>query len=431
MISQSIFLPRSQDSYTRSNGKMNILYIDHYAGSLSMGMEFRPYYFAREWQKMGHKVRIVGASFSHLRKTNPVVAKDFEIQQIEGVEFQWIKTGKYVGNGFRRAWTLFQFCTKLSLNARKISEEFKPDVVISSSTYPLDTYPAQRIAKYSGARYIHEAHDLWPLTLIELAGWSEKHPFIRMLAAGERSALSKSDAVVGLFAGQADYMLEHGLQSREKFHHIPNGIVMEDWEDPAPLDKEHAELISQMREQGKFIICYLGGHALSNALDTLLDAAMLLEDDDRFEFVLVGGGVEKERLQQRVKDESINNLFFLPPVHKKQVPSLLSQMDALYVGAEPCSLYRFGVSMNKVYDYMMAAKPIIYGVEAANNDVADARCGISIEPGNADAIRTAVLSLYSLDEKDRCEIGLRGKKWVTENCDYTKLAALFLEVLKP
>ena len=52
---------------------MNILYIDHYAGSLSMGMEFRPYYLAREWKKLGHTVRIIGADYSHLRKNNPSV----------------------------------------------------------------------------------------------------------------------------------------------------------------------------------------------------------------------------------------------------------------------------------------------------------------------------------------------------------------------
>ena len=67
---------------------MNILYIDHYAGSMSMGMEFRPYYFAREWQKMGHRVRIISANFSHLRKTNPEIKDDFAIQTVDGVEFQ-------------------------------------------------------------------------------------------------------------------------------------------------------------------------------------------------------------------------------------------------------------------------------------------------------------------------------------------------------
>lgn len=409
---------------------MNILYIDHYAGSLSMGMEFRPYYFAREWMKKGHRVRVIGASFSHLRKRNPQVSRDFEVQQIDGVEFQWIKTGKYVGNGFRRAWTLFQFCTKLILHSTSLSREFMPDVIISSSTYPLDTYPAQILAKKSGARYVHEAHDLWPLTLIELAGMSEKHPFIWMLGIAERSAYKKSDAVVGLFSEQVKHMLSHGLQSREKFTHIPNGIAIEDWENTEPLTTEHSELIHSLKNEGRFLVCYLGGHAISNALDTLLDAAKMMRDDKRFAFIMVGNGVEKPRLQKRARDEQIDNLFFLPPVGKKQVPSLLAEMDALYVGAEPCSLYRFGVSMNKVYDYMMAAKPIIYGVEAANNDVSEAGCGITIRPGSAEEIRRAAVELFEIGTAEREKMGQRGKAWVIENCDYSKLADLFLKVLK-
>lgn len=410
---------------------MNILYIDHYAGSVGMGMEFRPYYFAREWQKLGHKVRVIGANFSHLRKTNPTVTKDFEIQEIEGVEFQWIKTGTYEGNGAKRALTLFEFCTKLDLYAPKLVKEFRPDAVISSSTYPLDTYPARRIARLAGARYVHEAHDLWPLTLIELAGWSEKHPFIRMLAAAEKAAYARSDAVVGLFAAQAEHMLAHGLQSRDKFTHIPNGIVLEDWDQPEPLGEAHATLLARLKAENKFLVCYLGGHALSNALDTLLDAAKLMRGDERFAFVMVGGGVEKPRLQKRAEDEHIDNLFFLPPVGKKQVPSLLAQMDALYVGAERCSLYRFGVSMNKVYDYMMAAKPIIYGVEAANNDVAEAGCGITIEPGSASGIRDAALSLIGMSEDERAAMGELGRRWVLENCEYGRLAEQFLTVLAP
>lgn len=57
---------------------MNILLLNHYAGSPEMGMEFRPYYFAREWMKMGHSVRIVAGDFSHLRIKNPKITKDFQ-----------------------------------------------------------------------------------------------------------------------------------------------------------------------------------------------------------------------------------------------------------------------------------------------------------------------------------------------------------------
>lgn len=78
---------------------VNILYINHYAGSIYHGMEFRPYYLAREWVRSGHRVRIIGADFSHLRTVNPVVTNDFEIENIDGIEYQWVKAGDYEVNG--------------------------------------------------------------------------------------------------------------------------------------------------------------------------------------------------------------------------------------------------------------------------------------------------------------------------------------------
>ena len=71
---------------------MNIVLINHYAGSPEMGMEFRPYYFAREWVKMGHKVDIIAADFSHLRRKNPNVSEDFQTDVIDGINYHWIKT---------------------------------------------------------------------------------------------------------------------------------------------------------------------------------------------------------------------------------------------------------------------------------------------------------------------------------------------------
>ena len=196
------------------------------------------------------------------------------------------------------------------------------------------------------------------------------------------------------------------------------------------MDTEHAVLIDKLKKDNRFIVCYLGGHALSNALDVFLDAAKSMKDDQRFAFLMVGNGVEKPRLQERAAKEEVDNLFFLPPIKKSQVPSLLRETDALYVGAEPCSLYRFGVSMNKVYDYMMAGKPIIYGVNAANNDVEEADCGITILPGSADEICRAARSLYEMPQAERKKMGEKGRAWVSENCDYSKLARSFLDAMR-
>ena len=51
---------------------MNILLLNHYAGTPALGMEFRPYYLAREWVRLGHRVQILAASYSHVRACRPM-----------------------------------------------------------------------------------------------------------------------------------------------------------------------------------------------------------------------------------------------------------------------------------------------------------------------------------------------------------------------
>ena len=185
---------------------MNILYIEHYAGSPEMGMEFRPYYLSEEWAKMGHNVTIIAGDYSHLRKKNPSVINDFTVENIDGIEYVWVRTGEYEGNGMKRALTMERFVRKLYLNAGKIARRWKPDLVISSSTYPLDTYPAQKIAKIAKAKYVHEVHDMWPSTLYEVGGMSKKHPFVVAMQIAENSAYKHCDKCVALLPYSKDYM---------------------------------------------------------------------------------------------------------------------------------------------------------------------------------------------------------------------------------
>lgn len=408
---------------------MRILYVDHYAGSISMGMEFRPYYFAKEWQKLGHSVRIIGADYSHLRIKQPIVDKNFAVDQHDQIEYQWIKTLKYNGNGSKRAISIFQFVFMLWLAAGRIAKDFNPDIVISSSTYPLDAYACNRIAKKAKAKYIHEAHDMWPATLIEMGGMSTKHPFVRLMAISEKYAYSHSEKVVSVLPNTLQHMIKHGLSSPEKFVYIPNGIVPEDWETIEELDGEHCKLFDQLHNDNRFIVGYLGGHALTNALDTFIDAAIKLKNNKDVMFVLIGKGVEKQKLINRVKSEGLNNVVFLPPVRKSQVPAALRNMDALYIGAAASPLYRFGISMNKLYDYMMAGKPIIFGIRAANNEVSEANCGLTIEPESANSLVQAIKILREMDPVERDTLGKNGKSWVLSNRKYEALAKVFLKVM--
>lgn len=407
---------------------MNILYIDHYAGSLDMGMEFRPYYLAREWKKFGHEVRVVGASFSHLRVKNPTLVYDFEKQNIDGIEYQWIKTCCYDHNGIKRAYTMWQFCFKLWLHAKEIVDDFHPDVVITSSTYPMDTWPAQRIVKLSKAKLIHENHDIWPLTLTTVGRMSDSHPFVKLVGHALKSALQHSDAVVCVLPYAYEYFEKFEENIRGRFCHIPNGIALSDWEDNEDLPEEHKKLFEQL--QGKFIVLYLGGHALSNALGILIDSAKQLLDNQNIAFVLVGKGVEKDNLMAYTVQQGCFNVYFLPGVSKKMVPDVLAHGDLLYVGGEITDLGKYGCGINKLYDYMMSSKPIIHVGSFRNKEVVDANAGYVIPSNDVEEIVNAIERVYNLSKGERIQMGQNGHNWVLKNCEYSVLAKKFLEVIE-
>ncbi|MDE2614257.1 MAG: glycosyltransferase, partial [Burkholderiales bacterium] len=210
---------------------MNILYLNHYAGAPALGMEYRPYYLAREWVKLGHKVMIVAADFSHVRARQPKRAPPAGARAsapgdeiIDGIEYRWIATPPYQGNGVARMRNIVAYLTALWGQAGALARDFRPDVVIASSTYPLDIWPARRIARLAGARLVHEVHDLWPLSPIELSGMSPWHPFAVVCQCAENTACREADAVVSMLPLVHEHLARHGLDLN-KLHIVPNGIA--------------------------------------------------------------------------------------------------------------------------------------------------------------------------------------------------------------
>jgi len=407
--------------------KMNILLINHYAGSPDMGMEFRPYYMARAWIKEGHRVFIIAGDYSHLRKENPRVSRDFEREIIDGIYYIWIKTGTYEGNGVKRAVSMARFVSKLWIKAERIAKGLKPDVVIASSTYPLDTYIARRIQRFSKAVYIHEIHDMWPVTLIELSHMPRFHPFIVMMQIAENSFCKYADKIVSLPPATKDYLMEHGM-AKEKFVSITNGICLDEWENKADLPKEHESLLRRLKGENKFIIGFFGSHTKSYALTYLIDALREIQNNQVCA-VLVGDGIEKKNLMQYASDIK-DRVYFLPLIEKKAIPTLVAEFDAIYVGALNNRMFRFGISMNKLFDAMMAEKPILYAVNAPNNYIKEYHCGISVEPENVSALKTGIQDMYSLSDEERKNMGCNGKKAVLENFQYGVLAKRFLNEME-
>jgi glycosyltransferase involved in cell wall biosynthesis len=407
---------------------MNILLINHYAGSKRDGMEYRPYYLAREWVHAGHRVQIIAASSSHVRSRQPVVGPQALDELIDGIAYRWLPTPPYVGNGVGRVRNIWAFLSRLWRETPSLVQQFKPDVVIASSTYPLDIWVARRLARRAHAKLVYEVHDLWPASPIELSGMSPRHPFILLCQKAEDDAYRDADAVVSMLPCVAEHMLAHGLDLR-KLHIVPNGVALDEWQgEGAPLAAELAAQLTVLKAAGRSVVGYAGSHGLPNALDVLLDAAALLKDEP-ISFVLVGDGHEKGRLALRVADEGLHHVLMFAPIPKAQIPALLQCFDIAYIGWQRVPIYRFGIAPNKLMDYMMAGRAVLHSVEAGNDPVAEAGCGLTVAPESAVAVAAGLKTLMTLPAAEREAMGARGRAFVAANHSYRVLAQRFIDAL--
>jgi glycosyltransferase involved in cell wall biosynthesis len=391
-------------------------------------MEYRPYYLGREWVRLGHRVRILAANRSHIRAHQPYLKGQNRIDEIiDGIQYTWFATPSYQGNGVGRTINMTAFILRLHLESRKIAYSFKPNVVIASSTYPMDIFPARRIAKFTNAKLVFEVHDLWPLSPMELGGMSKWHPFIMLVQASEDYSYRHADVVVSMLPKVREYMESRGMKPH-KLHIVPNGVDLDEWSNRVDLSLAVVQKLAKLKEEGKKIIGYAGTHGLANALNNLLDTAKFMRDE-KVAFVLVGGGPEKLSLEQRVEREGICNVYFFDPVKKEQIPALLQWFDVAYIGCQKVPIYRFGIAPNKLMDYMMAGCPILNAVESGNDPVGEAGCGLSITPDDPQAVVEGIHDLLSLSERERRAMGQRGRVFVLQNHTYPVLAQKFLSIM--
>lgn len=409
---------------------MNILLINHYAGSPQHGMVYRHYYLAREWVSLGHNVMIVAADRSHLRSRHPELGgRDKWAETINGIQYHWLKTPVYHKNGIKRFYNIATFVTRLYRESKNLAQLFNPDIVIASSSYNMEIWPAHRIARLANAKLVYEVRDLWPLTPIALSSMSKWHPFIFLVQAAEDYAYRHSDVVVSVLPCVREYMESRGMVPH-KLNIVPNGVDPIEWLiEPSPLDDSLRNLLDKLKNQGFYIVGFSGGHGLANALDTLLDAAVLMKASN-VAFVLVGSGLKKAALQQRAAAEGLKNVWFIDPIKKAQIPALLRWFDVAYIGLQKQPLFRFGIAPNKLMDYMMAERPVLMAIEAGNDPVTEAGCGLTVEPENPQAIANGLRHMLALSEEERRRMGERGKLYILKNHTYPVLAQQFLDAIK-
>ena len=404
--------------------KKTIWIINQYSSTPETGVGGRHYYFAKSLAQLGYEVYLVGAAFTHLLREPPVLENNFKVEPIaDNFNFVWVKMPTYAeAHSKKRLANWFSFAWKITKLKNILP---KPDVILYSSPSLVGYLGAEKLARDLSVPLAFEVRDIWPLTLCELGGYSENHPFIRLLQWIEDRAYKNSDFVLSNLKNSYEHMQSRGMKS-EKFAWVPNGFLKEEVESAQPLEQS---TLNQLPKD-KFIVGYAGTLGIANALDSFIRAANELKGYSEIAFVLVGNGKLKQRLQQQVNELGLTNVYFVDAIPKRQVQSLLKVFNVCYIGLTKDPLFRFGVSPNKLFDYLYAGKPILYAIDSGRyTPVTDSQSGIQIEPENVEHIVDGVLKLYNMSPEERAVMGQNGHQEAVQSYEYGSLTKKLASIL--
>lgn len=397
---------------------MDIWIVNQYAIPPTQAGITRHFSIAMELKRLGHDVTIIASSFDHLtrQETRLEPGQTSKLEVIQGIKFLWLRTPPYPANTARRVWNMAVFAWRLWRRCG-MTERTRPDVIVGSSPHLFGAFAAWRLATRLDVPFVLEIRDLWPASLVELGQVRPSHPMVAALRLIERMLYRRASRVVTLLPGSSDYIAACGA-APEKIHWVPNGVPLESIR-PQPAREP----------KGPLTVMYLGTHGLANVLDTIIDAAALLKADSfagRVVFRLIGDGPSKPALIRRVERDGLNGLVgFERPVPKDSVGDVLAQADALIIVWRRGGLYQWGISANKIFDYMAAARPIVIAVDTPFNPVAAAGAGLTTPPEDPAAVAAAIKALCEMSLEERREMGLRGRRYVEAHHDMVQLARRF------
>jgi len=141
-------------------------------------------------------------------------------------------------------------------------------------------------------------------------------------------------------------------------------------------------------------------------------AYLLFKKSVNVHFFLIGDGPEKKKLIKNAQESNIDNITFLDPVSKSQVPAVLHQSDLLLICSRNLELYKYGISPNKLFDYLASKKPIIMSGNFNISIVRDSKAGIAVEPENPEALAEGIVKIQEMALEEREKLGTNGRAYV-------------------
>jgi len=264
------------------------------------------------------------------------------------------------------------------------------------------------ISKLKRAPFVYDVQDLWPESalasglmrpgrlvdgLYRLADWVYRH----------------APRVLVVSQSAADYLRQRGVDPRKI-------SVAHHWLDTSPFERESTrDVRAEFGFGHKFVVMFAGNLGMVQGLETVIEAAALLRDRADVEFVLVGDGSDRARLERLVADQRLSNVRFLGQHPQAEMPAFMRAADALLVHLRRSEIADHAIP-TKILSYLAASRPVVCATSGAAAElVRSAEAGLTLEPGDPVALAGAITHLASLSAEARGQLGRNGRAYLDEH----------------
>lgn len=414
---------------------MNVWIVNHYAIPPSMGGLVRHYYFSKYLQKKGHSVKILTSGRIHNTDINMIGDDSLYCEKdMDGVEYTFVKSRSYKGNGMDRIANMIDFPFKIWKTMKHFLKKEKPDVIYTSSPDLFVSLFAVVFAKKYKIPIVLEIRDLWPESIVYYRHMSEKNPIIMFLYQLEKWIYKKADRLIFTFQGGKNYVRDKKWEksvSLDKICYVNNGVDLVEFNQNKSKYVWKDELLER---NDIFKVVYVGSIRLVNHLEDLVDAAKVIKERgiENITFLIYGDGTEREILEKRCKEERLN-VFFRGRVEKKYVPYILSRANLNVINVQKSGLVRYGCSWNKLFEYIASERPILSNLPTEYDLIKEHGLGVSKLFANGTEYAEEIIRISQMEQEEYETYCVQSAQ-VAREYDYQRLTekieAIFNEVVR-
>lgn len=270
-------------------------------------------------------------------------------------------------------------------------------------------YSAILLSKKLKAKLIFNVSDLWPESAEKLNLVTNRR-LLNLAYSLEKKCYQKAFLVTGQTMGIVDNIKSRFPQ--KDVYWLPNGVDLNYYNPESKIESNFRN--DNGFGETDFLIFYGGIIGYAQGLEVILNAANELKSFDKIKFILQGSGPELERLIFLKTELALNNVYFLPPVNKKMMPSILFAIDVAVVPLKKLDLFR-GAIPSKIFEALSMKVPLLLGVdgEAKEHFIDRANAGLYFEPENSNDLAEKVRKLY-LDNSLVLQMGENGRIYVNQ-----------------